>query len=80
MLSLDALAATASGSMCRSTRAMQQGRMQQMLSASTPTAGPLSAADNLTIGSWLAARPMGFDYATFSDTSYSDAISGRISL
>src|SRR3954453_15619030 len=44
-----------------------QGRMQQMLIGfNAPTAGPLSAADNLAniVG---GVEAMGFDYATFSD-------------
>src|ERR1700745_567714 len=43
------------------------GRMQQMLIGfNAPTAGPLSAADNLT-KIVVGAEAMGFDYATFSD-------------
>src|SRR5246127_4553995 len=44
-----------------------QGRTQQMLIGfNAPTAGPLSAADNLT-EIVVGAEAMGFDYATFSD-------------
>src|SRR4030088_3351536 len=43
------------------------GRMQQMLIGfNAPTAGPLSAADNLT-KIVVGGEAMGFDYATFSD-------------
>src|SRR6202165_3635370 len=44
-----------------------QGRTQQMLIGfNAPTAGPLSAADNLA-KIVVGAETMGFDYATFSD-------------
>src|SRR5258705_12724358 len=44
-----------------------QGRTQQMLIGfNAPTAGPLSAADNLT-KIVVGGEAMGFDYATFSD-------------
>src|SRR5258705_5755161 len=44
-----------------------QGRTQQMLIGfNAPTAGPLSAADNLA-KIVVGAEVMGFDYATFSD-------------
>src|SRR5260370_2563682 len=44
-----------------------QGRTQQMLIGfNGPTAGPLSAADNLA-RIVVGAEAMGFDYATFSD-------------
>src|SRR5207247_3416108 len=44
-----------------------QGRTQQMLIGfNAPTAGPLSAADNLA-KIVVGGEAMGFDYATFSD-------------
>src|SRR5205823_7492801 len=46
--------------------AMQGRTLQMQIGFNAPTAGPLSAADNLT-KIVVGGEAMGFDYATFSD-------------
>ena len=69
MSSRDALAVTRKRSHgVASTPAMQckEGRNKMLIGFNAPTAGPLSAADNLA-KIVVGGEAMGFDYATFSD-------------